>query len=374
MRVFLIKHRPAVGCKYQPRRRTICCRQYSGAVGANIGTQDSDGIFMNVSAQPAKVVVFSLGGTIASIRSATGKALAGALSGEDLFRQLKIDTVADVELQTLLQKPSNAITTDDLLSLRQHCITAAYRADVAGIVVSQGTDTLEDTAYFLDATLDLAGTGLVVTGAQRVPYAAGSDAGPNLRDAITTARSTAARGQGALVVFNEEIHAGDVVRKISSFQVNGFGSPGYGPLGFVDGGDIYMRHRAGRAVTIAPGKVLPRVDILPVTLGAHPALIEASVNSGARGLVLDAIGRGHVPPDWMDGLDRVARRGIPIVVTSVTLSGRLAEAYEYRGSLADLVEIGAVAVHHLSARKARLRMMSALSADIDIDSASMNFR
>lgn len=320
----------------------------------------------------AKVVIFSLGGTISSIRSSSGKALSGALSGADLFSQLNIPVDGSVEVQTLSQKPSNAITTDDLLSLHRHCIAAAARPEVAGIVVSQGTDTLEDTVYFLDTTLDLSEVGLIVTGAQRVPYAPGSDAGPNLRDAITVARSAPARGQGALVVFNEEIHAGDTVLKASSFQVSGFTSPGYGPLGHVDGDTTRMRQRAPRAPLVVPGNPLPRVDILPVSLAAHPAVIEASVNSGARGLVLDAIGRGHVPPDWMESLTAVAKLRIPIAVTSSTLSGRLAEAYEYTGSLAEIAQIGAVAVHNISARKARLRMMCALSAGQDIDSELMN--
>ncbi len=318
-----------------------------------------------------KVVVFSLGGTIASIRSGSGKAVAGALSGEDLFRQLNIPIDASVEMQTLSRKPSNAITPQDLLALRQHCLDAAARPEVVGIVVSQGTDTLEDTACFLDISLDLQDTGLVVTGAQRVPYAAGSDAGPNLRDAITVARSGAARGQGALVVFNEEIHAGDTVCKVSSFQLNGFASPAHGPLGYVDGDVVRMRLRAPRAYMIVPDADLPRVDILPVSLGAHPALITASVTSGARGLVLDAVGRGHVPPDWMESLTAVARQ-VPIVVTSATHAGRLAEAYEYTGSLAELTAIGVIPVHNVSARKARLRLMCAISADLAITSDTMN--
>ena len=327
---------------------------------------------MTGSEPRSKVVIFSLGGTISSVRSSSGKALSGAMPGEDLFRQLNIPIDSSVEIQTLSQKPSNAITAEDLLSLRRHCIAAAARPEVAGIVVSQGTDTLEDTVCFLDTCLDLQDTGVIVTGAQRVPYAPGSDAGPNLRDAITVARSAPARRQGALVVFNEEIHAGDAVLKTSSFQLGGFTSPGYGPLGHVDGDIVRMRQRAPRAPVIEPGNTLPRVDILTVSLAAHPAVIEACVNSGARGLVLDAVGRGHVPPDWMEGLAAVAKEGIPIAVTSSTHSGRLAEVYEYTGSLAEIAQMGAVAAHNISARKARLRMMCALSAGQTIDSQIMN--
>lgn len=318
------------------------------------------------------VVILSLGGTIASVQSDSGKARAGALSGEDLLAKLKLGDAGPLEMRTLAQKPSNALTGDDLLALHRECTEIAARKDVAGIVVSQGTDTLEDTACFLDTTLELQEIGVVITGAQRVPYAAGSDAGPNLRDAITVARSEQARGQGALVVFNEEVHAGDSVRKVSSYHLDGFGSPGWGPLGHVDGSDLYLRRRGPRAPVVTPGGCLPRVDILPVSLGAHPAIIMAAIESGARALVIDALGRGHVPPDWMDALKSAVARGACIAVTSSTSSGPLAEAYEYAGSLAELTAIGAIPVHHVTARKARIRMMCVLSTGVMIDAAVMN--
>ncbi len=313
------------------------------------------------------VVLISLGGTIASLPSSSGRAIAGALSGKELMAQLHIESDGPVEVITLYQKPSNAITTDDLLQLRTLCLELSQRNDVAGLVVSQGTDTLEDTAYFLDTSLALADTALVVTGAQRVPYAPGSDAGPNLRDALKVAGAPQARGAGALVVFNEEIHAANSVRKLSSYQLNGFGSPGIGPMGFVDGDEVRLSKRIQRSKVITPGDQLPRVDIIPVALGASPALLEAVVASGAKGLVIDAIGRGHVPPSWIEPLGALMSAGVPVVVASSTHWGRLAEVYEYPGSLAEQVSLGALKANHLNARKARLRLMCALSCNMPID-------
>lgn len=318
------------------------------------------------------VILISLGGTIASLPSSSGRAIAGALSGKDLMDTLQIECAAPVEVITLCQKPSNAITTDDLLQLRTLCLELSQRQDVAGLVVSQGTDTLEDTAYFLDSSLELPDTALVVTGAQRVPYASGSDAGPNLRDALKVASSAQARGAGTLVVFNEEIHAASSVRKISSYQLNGFGSPGIGPLGFVDGDEVRLSKRLQRTNVIAPGKQLPRVDIIAVSIDASPALLEAAVASGAKGLVIDAIGRGHVPPSWIEPLGAVLNAGIPVVVASSTHWGRIAEAYEYPGSLAEQVSLGALKANHLNARKARLRLMCALSCNIPIDQSILS--
>ncbi|WP_323754500.1 asparaginase [Marinobacter sp.] len=313
------------------------------------------------------VVLISLGGTIASLPDSSGRAIAGALSGKELLDTLKIESDGPVEVITLLQKPSNALTTADLLQLRTLCLEQAERPEVAGLVVSQGTDTLEDTAYFLDTTLALTDTALVVTGAQRVPYAPGSDAGPNLRDAIKVAGSTEARGAGTVVVFNEEIHSAASVRKVSSYQLNGFASPGVGPLGFVDGNEVRLNHRLQRSSTIVPGEQLPRVDILPIAIDASPALLEASVASGTQGLVLDAIGRGHIPPSWIEPLRKAIGTGIAVVVASSTHWGRIAEVYEYPGSLAEQVSLGALKANHLNARKARLRLMCALSGNTPIE-------
>lgn len=312
------------------------------------------------------LVLISLGGTIASLPGSSGRAIAGALSGKELLDKLQIKSDSPVEVITLCQKPSNAITIDDLLQLRRLCLELSQREDVAGLVVSQGTDTLEDTAYFLATSLALEDTALVVTGAQRVPYAPGSDAGPNLRDALTVAKAPQARGAGALVVFNEEIHGASSVRKLSSYQLNGFGSPGIGPVGFVDGDEVMLGKRLRRLSAVTPGEQLPRVDILPVALGASPALLEAAVSSGAKGLVIDAVGRGHIPPDWIGPLRAVLNAGVPVVVTSSTQWGRLAEVYEYPGSLAEQVSLGALKASHLSARKARLRLMCALSCAMPI--------
>lgn len=313
------------------------------------------------------VVMISLGGTIASIPDSSGRAVAGALSGKELMDKLQIQSDGPVEVTTLYQKPSNSISTDDLLQLRALCLELSQREDVAGIVISQGTDTLEDVAYFLDASLTLQDTGLVITGAQRVPYAPGSDAGPNLRDAIKVAGSLQARGAGALVVFNEEVHAASTVRKVSSYQLNGFGSPGVGPMGFVDGDEVRLFKQLQRLEAITPGAQLPRVDILPVALAAPPVLLEAAIASGAKGLVIDAIGRGHVPPDWVEPLGTAMKNGVPAVIASSTLLGNLVEVYEYPGCLAEVVALGALKASHLNARKARLRLMCALSNDMTID-------
>ncbi|PJE30746.1 L-asparaginase [Pseudooceanicola marinus] len=311
-----------------------------------------------------KITLIALGGTIASIRSDSGRARAGAMTGEALIAALGLDTPVTLEVETLAQKASNALTFEDLFAVRD----AAQRAvaeGAAGVVVSQGTDTLEDSAFLLDMICDLPGAGLVLTGAQRVPYALGSDAGPNIRDAITVAAHPAARGAGALLVFDQEVHEALHVRKVSSHRLRGFESPGHGALGLVDGAFVDMR-RPARLPDRFPDLTgpLPRVDILPAAMEASPRLLRAAVDSGARGLVLDGLGRGQVPPDWMPEIAVLREAGVPMAVTSSTLSGRLGPDYDYPGCMAEITALGVLPCDELSARKARLWLACRIAAGV----------
>lgn len=312
-----------------------------------------------------RIVVLTTGGTIASQPDESGRNRSGALQGDALMAQVSLppDFEARVEVRSVLQKPSNAMTCDDLLLLRDHCQALAESPDVCGVVITHGTDTLEETAYFLDITLP-GQLPIVLTGSQRAPHEPGTDAFRNLADALQVAAASQVSGLGTLVVFNQTIYAARQVRKVSTFQVNGFAAPETGPLGYVDGARIRLAARPVRppASAVAIGTTLPRVDILPAYLGASPSLIDAAVEAGAVGLVIDGLGRGHVPPDWVPSLARVIERGVPIAVVSSCPSGPVHQAYEFTGSLASLESMGALPVLDLSARKARLALSVLLAS------------
>jgi len=313
----------------------------------------------------SKIVVLTTGGTIASQLDASGRNRSGALKGETLLAQVSLpsDFTAQVEVRSLLQKPSNAITFEDLLGLREACLDIAAQDDVLGIVITHGTDTLEETAYFLDITLPV-GKPVVLTGSQRAPHEPGTDAFCNIADALKVAASSQTAGLGPLVVFNQSIFAARQVRKVSTFQVHGFAAPDTGPLGYVDGAQVRLsaipQRPAGTPLPIE--SAMPRVDILPAYLGASPSLIEAAVASGAVGLVIEGLGRGHVPPDWMQAIANVTARGIPIMVVSSCASGPVHASYEFIGSLASLESAGVMPVTDLSARKARLALSTLLAS------------
>lgn len=321
-----------------------------------------------------KIVVLTTGGTIASAQGEAGLSRSGALSGEELLEMLQIEAAVDarVEVRTLLQKPSNAITLGDLLKIRSACEAAAAEPGVVGVVVTHGTDTLEETAFFLDLTLDLAGCAVVVTGSQRAPHQAGSDAHRNLADAILVAGEPLAAQLGAVVVFHESIYAARHVRKVHSYQLDGFAAPGFGKLGYVDSGRVYIEQLPVRRSCLRVGAELPRVDILPVYIDAPADLLDASVAAGSRGIVIEGVGRGHVPPGWLAAVERARQQGVPVVITTVCGQGPVHQSYEFPGSVASLAALGAVSAHDLSARKARLKLAVILSDPENGGDASIN--
>ncbi|MBD3894518.1 asparaginase [Halomonas sp. ML-15] len=313
----------------------------------------------------SKLVVLTTGGTIASGQTDSGRHRSGALAGESLLSQVALPEglTAQIDVRSVLQKPSNAITLDDLLLLRKQCLALAESPEVVGIVITHGTDTLEETAYFLDITLP-GQTPVVITGSQRAPHEPGTDAFRNIADAIRLAASPEARGLGTLVLFNQSLFAARQVRKVSTFQLEGFAAPETGPLGYIDGARVHLAARPVRPrPTSAPlTETLPRVDILPAYLGAPPDMIQAAIANGSRGLVIDALGRGHVPPTWPSHIAAAVANGTPVVIVSNCHRGPVESVYEFAGSLCDLENAGAISLQDLSARKARLALSVLLAS------------
>lgn len=311
------------------------------------------------------IVVLTTGGTIASKPSGSGRSQSGALSGEQLLEQVALPQGVDVTLEviSILQKPSNAVTLADLAELHRQGRKALLRADVDGLVITHGTDTLEETAYFLSLTLP-ADKPCVITGSQRAPHQLGTDAFKNICDAIVAAANPQLSQLGCVVVFNESLFAARYAHKVSSFQLNGFNAPGAGSLGYIDGWRLKLYH-TGTATTPLIEEwdtPLPRVDLLPAYLDASPALLNACVESGAKGVVIDGLGRGHVPPGWMNEIRALVSAGVPVAVVSSCAQGPVNTSYEFSGSLADLMSAGVIALNDISARKARLALALLLSS------------
>jgi L-asparaginase len=314
-----------------------------------------------------KVAVLSLGGTIAMTPSATG-GLTPALGAADLIAAVPALSEVDIEItaRTLRSLPSASLTFEDLAAL-QTAIMAEIDGGADGIVVTQGTDTIEETAFFLDVTVD-SPVPVVVTGAMRHPTAPGADGPANLFGAVSVAAHPSARGLGALVVFSDEVHAARLLRKTHTASTGAFDSPGFGPLGLVVEGEPRLLTTPGRRACVPIGEHLAdtRVALVAMSLGEDGSLLH-SVDERFSGLVIAGVGAGHVPESVVGVVADLASR-IPVVLSSRAGAGAmLTRTYGYPGSELDLLRRGLVPSGFLDPYKSRVLLHLLLAAGSSLD-------
>jgi L-asparaginase len=309
-----------------------------------------------------RVHVLGLGGTIAMRRDDSGRAVP-RLSGEDLVAAVpELAGVAEVTAETVDERPGAALDFDVLMRVSERA-GAALAAGAAGVVVTQGTDTIEETAVGLDL-LHGGQAPVVVTGAMRHPDLAGAEGPANLLAAVATASDPVARGLGCLVVMGDEIHAAVRVAKRDPARPHAFVSPGLGPLGTVTEQRPRLALRPARRLpTLAPAADVPAVALLRAALGDDGRLLDALPDLGYAGLVVEAFGAGHVPPSWVEPLARLASR-MPVVLASRTGGGpMLSQTYGFAGSESDLLARGLRSAGWLDGPKARIALALALATD-----------
>jgi L-asparaginase len=311
------------------------------------------------------VVVVSTGGTIAMRPDpATGK-LVPAVSGEELVDMLRWPDAPPLELDDFASVPSFDMHGDLVVELADRVRAHSRGEDVAGVVVTHGTDTMEESVYVVDRLLD-SDTAVVFTGAQRAADEPDTDGPRNLRNAIRVALAPEARGRGALVAFAGELHAAREARKVDTSALRAFGSPGYGPLGHVDGEGVVFRRRPDRSPPLPrPAEALPQVDLIRLHAGSDDRFLRASLESGSRAIVLEGTGRGNASERVLPGVEVAVREGVPVVVCSRCLAGRVEPVYG-RGGGKDLADAGAIFAGDLAGPKARVLLQLALAAGLDV--------
>jgi len=302
-----------------------------------------------------RVLVLALGGTIAMTPDASG-GVQPTLTGEALAAAVPaLDRMAQLEVRSFRQLPGAHLGFDDLAALAEAIRTAAA-GGVHGVVVTQGTDTIEETAFALDRLVggDLP---VIVTGAMRHPTLAGADGPANLLAAVQVAACGDARGLGCMVVLNDEIHAARFVRKTHTSSPSAFRSPTAGPLGAVVEGRARILLRPEAIAALGEGaEAMPtaRVALATAALGDDGAAIRALAQAGFDGLVVEALGGGHVAPAVAQALEAMAAR-IPVVLASRVDAGEtLACTYGFVGAEIDLQRRGLMRAGWLDGVKARV--------------------
>ena len=311
------------------------------------------------------VAVISMGGTIAMAPSASG-GIVPALGADDLVAA--VPGLADLNLtittESLRALPSPSLGFGDLVALSGR-VQDEIAAGARGVVITHGTDTIEETAFFLDLTV-AADAPVVVTGAMRHPDSAGADGPANLYAAIRVAASPAARGLGTLVVMSDEVHGARFVRKNHTSSTGAFVSPGFGPLGLVVEGDPRIRGvaRTGLTMTADPRVTDVRVGLITVAMGDDGALLNRAGDL-FDGLVIAGLGAGHVPAPMVPVVAAQAAR-IPVILSTRTGAGSvLRQTYGYPGSERDLLDRGLIQSGFLDPAKSRVLLTLLLANDAD---------
>jgi L-asparaginase len=289
------------------------------------------------------------------------------LTADDLVSAVpQLRETARLQTRSFRQCPSGDLDIADIVALSRE-ITDLEDSGIAGVVVTQGTDTLEETAFLLDL-LTSGAVPVVVTGAMRNPALPGADGPANLLAASQVAASQQASGVGTLVVFNDEIHAARFARKTHTSSTAAFRSPNTGPLGWVAEGRVripLVPRQPQRRIAVPRDAAVPEVALLRLSMGSGADLLEHVADAGCAGLVVEAYGAGHGSQRVLDTLERLAR-DMPVVFASRTGSGELYRAtYGFRGSEQDLLARRLISAQALDGLKARLMLTALVASGAD---------
>ncbi|MBN3753625.1 asparaginase [Paraburkholderia sp. Tr-20389] len=308
------------------------------------------------------------GGTIAMKTDPDTGAAVPALSGEDLLGTVpEMANIARLEVGNPFNLPSPYMGPSHWVTLRESVAMALAHDDVTGVIVSHGTDTLEETAWFLDLTID-SSKPVVMIGAQRNASSPHFDGPRNLLNAARVCVSPDARGKGVLVVLNNQINAAREVTKTHTSDVESFKSGDSGFLGTVDDDRVmFARAALRRQFIVLSRHDLPYVEIVPMHGGADGGLVRAAVALGAKGIVIQALGLGNVNAEMFDAIrDAIAARVVIVISTRVP-TGRVRPVYGFTGGGSTLKAAGAVFADNLSPQKARILLMLVMQTTANPD-------
>lgn len=306
-----------------------------------------------------KVKLIATGGTIAMRKDSFGKAVP-AVTGHDLLDsmpQLRESALWDVvEFSNVASCNFNP---ERMLLLARVVNESFVDPDCQGIIITHGTDTLEETAYFLDLTVK-DNRPVILTASQRDASERDSDGPRNLHNSMRIALDPRAKERGVLIALNEEIHAARDVRKLHTSHVDAFSSGELGSLGSIDNDEVLWHRKPEPSVKFDLPTQLAKVIICKGYTGMDSRLLECMVDSLVEGVVIEAFGRGNLPPEVVPAIQRITARNIPVVITSRCLFGRTAPIYGYPGGGANLQHHGALFAGDLSTEKVRLLLSIAL--------------
>lgn len=257
-------------------------------------------------------------------------------------------------------KPSPSITPSDMFNLAK--LTKTYLDDPAidGVVITHGTDTLEESAYFLHLYLETIKP-VVFTGSMRNFSQLGFDGLSNLVSSIQVAASPESSKMGVLVTLNDEINSASEVIKSHTLSLDTFKSLEFGPLGTVEQDNVlYYRKTHHANELIQPSNIVLDVEIVKAYSGSSSLILNLLIENGVKGIIIESLGRGNIPPAMLPGVIRAIGKNIPVLITSRCPLGRVLDSYGYEGGGHHLKKLGAIFTENINSQKARIRLILVL--------------
>lgn len=313
-----------------------------------------------------KIAIVFNGGTISMRIDERLKAAVPSMTSSEILAMVTgIERFANIESYTFSNLPSPQMEPKDMMDLSLYIKELLKRDDIDGVVVTHGTDSLEETSFLLDLTIK-SEKPVVITGSMRSASELGYDGPSNLAASICTAISEGSRNRGVLVCLNDEINCAHEVTKANSMSLNAFRSPSFGPIGIVDNNMVLFYRDSNNKGHILTEEIEENVYLFKAVAGMDSTLINYAISLGIKGIVIEGMGRGNVPPRMVLGIKNAIDKNIPVVLVSRCFEGRVLDTYGYHGGGKELKEMGVIFSDSLPGQKARIKLMLALTKNLDI--------
>lgn len=307
-----------------------------------------------------KLLILHTGGTISMKEGENGKVSPSARN--PLLDALeRLNHPAELHQESVFNVPSPHIMLDHWLVLKYRIEKAANEEHFDGIVITHGTDTLEETAYFLDLALNI-NVPIAITGAMRSSNELGSDGLINLQSAILVALSEDSKGKGVLVVMNDEVHHAKFVTKTHTTNVATFQTPTFGPCGLITKNNVIYFQKLTAYESFPVQKITKNnIQLVKAYAGMDSFLLEQLAHHGCDGVVIEALGAGNLPPTSLKGVHALLEANIPVVLVSRAFHGVTQDVYDYLGGGKELKQQGVIFTTGLSGQKARIKLLVLLN-------------
>ena len=306
-----------------------------------------------------KILIVHTGGTIAMKENILTGGVSPDVVNPLLDAEITVPENVDLVMEDIFNLPSPHIMPKHMLILKKR-IMEAIDSDIRGVVITHGTDTLEETAFFLDTTIGDQ-IPIVVTGAMRSSNELGSDGLYNFESAIRVASCDEAIGKGVLVVMNDEIHSARYVTKTHTTNVATFRTPTLGPIGLVTKHRILFMQELLDSTRLDISSVNGTIPIVKAYAGMQGDLLEALAHAKVDGLVIEALGAGNLPPQALTALKKLLIQKIPVILVSRCFNGIAEPVYNYEGGGKELADMGVIFCNSINSQKARLKLLIALN-------------